>query len=50
MTAKPIAAMSIAFTLLTGCGAPTPQTAFNPRSDYAVEGLDLFQVIIVRAS
>jgi cytochrome c oxidase subunit II len=47
MTAKPIAAMSIAFTLLTGCGAPTPQTAFNPRSDYAAEGLDLFQVIIV---
>ena len=33
--------------LLTACSAPTPQTAFNPRSDYAAEGLDLFQVIIV---
>ena len=84
MTAKPIAAMSIASTgpaptstarwctacsehqnpralrgrlaipgaallslLLTACSAPTPQTAFNPRSDYAAEGLDLFQVIVV---
>jgi hypothetical protein len=85
MTAKPIAAMSIASTgpapttstarwrtacsehqgprarrarhaipvavllslLLTACGAPTPQTAFNPRSDYAAEGFDLFQLIIV---
>ncbi len=47
MTAKPIAAMSIASEVLAACGAPTPQTAFNPRSDYAAEGLDLFQVIIV---
>ena len=47
MTAKPIAATSIASVLFTACGAPTPQRAFNPRSDYAAEGLDLFQVIIV---
>jgi len=47
MTAKPIAVMSIASVLLTACGAPTPQAAFNSRSDYAAEGLDLFQVIIV---
>ena len=84
MTAKPIAAMSVASTgpapmsaarwratssqhrgpparrvrqaipvavlmslFLTARGAPTPQTAFNPRSDYAAEGLDLFQVIII---
>src|SRR5438552_17856994 len=47
MTARPIAAISIASLFLTACGAPTPQTAFNPRSEYAAEGLDLFQVIIV---
>jgi cytochrome c oxidase subunit II len=31
----------------TACNAETPQTAFNPHSDYAVQGLDLFQTIIV---
>jgi len=31
----------------TACTADTPQTAFNPHSDYAVQGLDLFQAIIV---
>src|SRR6266851_7093957 len=34
--------------LLTACSAPMPQTALNPHSDYATEGLDLFQIIIVR--
>jgi hypothetical protein len=32
---------------LSACNAQTPQTAFNPRSDYASEGLDLFQIVIV---
>ena len=31
----------------TACTANTPQTAFNPHSDYAIQGLDLFQTIIV---
>jgi heme/copper-type cytochrome/quinol oxidase subunit 2 len=31
----------------TACAAATPQTAFNPHSDYAIVGLDLFQTIIV---
>jgi len=31
----------------TACTLETPQTAFNPHSDYAVQGLDLFQTIIV---
>jgi cytochrome c oxidase subunit 2 len=31
----------------TACTAETPQTAFNPHSDYAILGLDLFQAIIV---
>jgi len=33
--------------LLTACTTETPQTAFNPHSDYAIVGLDLFQTIIV---
>jgi cytochrome c oxidase subunit 2 len=33
--------------LLTACNTETPQTAFNPHSDYAIVGLDLFQTIIV---
>jgi cytochrome c oxidase subunit 2 len=38
---------SIGLALLVGaCGDVHPQTAFNPRSDYAVEGLDLFVIII----
>jgi cytochrome c oxidase subunit II len=32
--------------LASACGADTPQTAFNPRSDYASEGLNLFVLII----
>jgi cytochrome c oxidase subunit II len=32
--------------LATACGAETPQTAFNPRSEYANEGLNLFVLII----
>src|SRR5919202_5402458 len=31
--------------LVAGC-APNPQTAFNPRSEYADAGLDLFQAVI----
>src|SRR5260370_38963834 len=31
--------------LASACGI-TPQTAFNPRSEYATEGLDLFVLII----
>ncbi len=33
--------------LLTACNGGTPQTAFNPRSEYADEGLSLFQLTIV---
>lgn len=33
--------------LATGCGANNPQTAFNPRSDYANQGLDLFVLTII---
>jgi cytochrome c oxidase subunit 2 len=43
--AVPGAAASL--LVVAACSAPTPQTAFNPRSDYATEGLDLFQLIIV---
>ena len=32
--------------LLAACGEANPQTAFNPRSEYAVEGLDLFELTI----
>jgi cytochrome c oxidase subunit 2 len=32
--------------LLAGCAEVTPQTAFDPRSEYASEGLDLFVLII----
>src|SRR5258708_39954311 len=38
---------AVLLLVLTACGAPTPQTGFNPRSEYAAAGLDLFQVIIV---
>lgn len=31
---------------LTACGGVYPQTAFNPHSEYASEGLDLFTLII----
>jgi cytochrome c oxidase subunit 2 len=42
-----IAAGVAALLLLSACSGPTPQTAFNPRSDYANLGLDLFKGIIV---
>jgi cytochrome c oxidase subunit II len=32
--------------LASACSGSTPQTAFNPRSEYANEGLDLFVLII----
>jgi cytochrome c oxidase subunit II len=32
--------------LATACSGPTPQTSWEPRSDYAVQGKDLFQYII----
>jgi cytochrome c oxidase subunit II len=42
------AAGLIGLTLLaTACGAENPQTAFNPRSEYANQGLDLFVLTIV---
>jgi cytochrome c oxidase subunit 2 len=42
-----LAAVGLA-VLACACGATsdTPQTAFNPRSEYATEGLDLFVLII----
>src|SRR5579864_2894903 len=44
-----IAAGLAALLLLSACSSTSqnPQTAFNPRSDYATEGLDLFNGIIV---
>jgi cytochrome c oxidase subunit 2 len=39
-----LAAVGLALPL-AACGV-TPQTAFNPQSEYAVEGLDLFVLII----
>ena len=33
--------------LATACSAENPQTAFNPRSDYANQGLDLFVLTII---
>src|SRR3981189_1948741 len=39
-----LAAVGLAL-LACACGE-TPQTAFNPRSEYATEGLDLFVLII----
>ncbi len=44
-----IAAGVAALLLLSACSSTSqnPQTAFNPRSDYAIEGLDLFTGIII---
>jgi len=41
--------LAAAALLLLGaaCSGDTPQTAFNPRSDYAVEGLNLFIGIVI---
>jgi cytochrome c oxidase subunit 2 len=32
--------------LVSGCSGETPMTVFNPRSEYAIQGLDLFVLII----
>jgi cytochrome c oxidase subunit 2 len=42
-----MAAGLAALTLMSACSGETPQTAFNPRSDYANEGLNLFIGIII---
>jgi cytochrome c oxidase subunit 2 len=43
-----IAAALLLAALASGCsGEPNPQTAFNPRSDYANAGMDLFVLTIV---
>jgi cytochrome c oxidase subunit 2 len=42
-----ILAAAVGLSLLaSACEGETPQTAFNPRSEYAIEGLDLFVLII----
>jgi cytochrome c oxidase subunit 2 len=33
--------------LASACDEPNPQTVFNPRSEYATQGLDLFVLIVV---
>jgi cytochrome c oxidase subunit II len=38
--------LAIGLALLATACEETPQTAFNPRSDYAIEGLSLFQLTI----
>jgi cytochrome c oxidase subunit 2 len=40
-----LAAVGLA-VFASACGGPYPQTAFNPQSEYAAEGLDLFVLII----
>jgi hypothetical protein len=47
MTHRPHTVGAVLLLLTTGCTTATPQTAFNPHSDYAIVELDLFQVIIV---
>ncbi|HEX8968943.1 MAG TPA: cytochrome c oxidase subunit II [Chloroflexota bacterium] len=42
-----IAAASVVALLASACSGETPQTAFNPRSEYASEGLNLFVLIII---
>src|SRR5437899_11709051 len=37
---------AVGLALLAGACGETPQTAWNPRSEYATEGLDLFVLII----
>jgi cytochrome c oxidase subunit 2 len=42
-----VLAVSAALLLVaSGCGTETPQTAFNPRSEYANDGLDLFMLTL----
>jgi cytochrome c oxidase subunit 2 len=47
--ALPGVAATALLVLATACGSPetNPQTAFNPRSDYANEGLNLFILVII---
>jgi cytochrome c oxidase subunit 2 len=49
LRARRVAALVAAFgvaVLASGCSGETPQTAFNPRSEYAEQGLNLFVLII----
>src|SRR5262245_61001580 len=42
-----VLAAAVGLSLLaSACNGETPMTAFNPRSEYAAEGLDLFVLII----
>jgi cytochrome c oxidase subunit 2 len=41
-----VAAVAGLSLLASACTGDTPQTAFNPRSEYANEGLDLFVLIV----
>jgi cytochrome c oxidase subunit 2 len=45
--AGPIAASGALLLLACACNGPTPQQAFNARSEYAAQGDDLFFLIIV---
>ena len=42
-----VAAASFVAAVACACNGETPQTAFNPRSEYANDGLDLFVLTIV---
>src|SRR5438105_392077 len=42
-----VAAALCVVLLASACSGPTPQTAFNPQSDYANEGLNLFVLIVI---
>jgi cytochrome c oxidase subunit 2 len=42
-----VAAALCVLLLATACSGPTPQTAFNPQSEYADAGLNLFILIII---
>jgi cytochrome c oxidase subunit 2 len=41
-----VLASALLLVMGAACGGPHPQTAFNPRSEYAVAGLDLFVLVI----
>ena len=41
-----VAVASVLAAVASGCNGETPQTAFNPRSEYANAGLDLFLLTI----
>lgn len=42
-----LAGLVVSLVLAAGCGTSNPQTAFNPRSEYANAGLDLFNAVII---